>query len=185
MARWHGPAAGPTPGSPADLAPEADPHAVARSIVLGALTRSPKSRAQLAAKLAKRGVPDDVAEAVLDRFEEVNLIDDAEFAEMWVRSRSQTRSLARAALKRELAEKGISGDIAEQALDQLSPDDELEAARGLVRRKIRPDWELNDRSARDKHLRRLVSMLARKGYPPSLAYRVADEELGTAANPEF
>ncbi|HXF02973.1 MAG TPA: regulatory protein RecX [Arthrobacter sp.] len=185
MAFRHGRSAGPTPDSPADLGPEADPYGVARSIVLRSLTQSPKSRAQLAAKLAERGVPGDVAEAVLERFEEVNLIDDAEFARMWVRSRSQSRSLARSALKRELADKGIAGDLAEQALEQLSADDELEAARSLVRRKIRPDWQLQDRAERDKHLRRLVSMLARKGYSPSLAYRVADEELSAAGSPEF
>ncbi|MFT4469880.1 regulatory protein RecX [Arthrobacter sulfonylureivorans] len=184
MASRNGQGAGPTPGSPADLGPDADPHAVARAIVLRALTQSPKSRAQLAAKLAERDVPDDVAEAVLERFEEVNLIDDAEFARMWVRSRSQTRSLARAALKRELADKGIVGDLAEEALEQLSADDEVEAARSLVRRKIRPGWQLHERSERDKHLRRLVSMLARKGYSASLAFRVADEELDAAATPE-
>jgi regulatory protein len=176
---------GPTPGSAADLAAEADPYEIARSIVLRALTQSPKSRAQLATKLAERGVPDEVAVAVLDRFEEVHLVDDAEFARMWVRSRSQTRSLARGALKRELADKGITGETAEEALEQLSADDELEAARSLVRRKVRPDWNLEDRTERDRHLRRLVSMLARKGYPQSLAYRVADEELGTISNREF
>ncbi|BAS13051.1 regulatory protein RecX [Arthrobacter sp. Hiyo8] len=75
--------------------PEANPESVARSIVLRQLTNSPKSRLQLARKLAERNVPEEVAEAVLDRFEEVRLIDDADFAEMWVRSRSQSRKLAR------------------------------------------------------------------------------------------
>lgn len=170
-------AAGPTPGSPADQASEADPHEVARSIVLRQLTMAPRSRKQLAEKLAERDVPADVATAVLDRFEEVQLIDDAEFARMWVRSRSQTRALARGALKRELADKGIDGDMADQALNQLTPEDELESARELIRRKIRPDWNLGDRLVRDKHVRRLVAMLARKGYPPSMAFRVVNEEL--------
>lgn len=138
---------------------------------------APRSRKQLAEKLAERDVPADVAAAVLDRFEEVQLIDDAEFARMWVRSRSQSRALARGALKRELADKGINGEIAEEALDQLTSEDELNSARDLIRRKIRPDWDLDDRLVRDKHVRRLVAMLARKGYPPPMAFRVVNEEL--------
>ncbi|HEX2248099.1 MAG TPA: regulatory protein RecX [Arthrobacter sp.] len=138
---------------------------------------APRSRKQLAEKLAERDVPADVAAAVLDRFEEVQLIDDLEFARMWVRSRSQSRALARGALKRELADKGINGEIAEEALDQLTSEDELNSARDLIRRKIRPDWDLDDRLVRDKHVRRLVAMLARKGYPPSMAFRVVNEEL--------
>ena len=128
---------GPTPGSAADSTPEADPHSVARAIILRQLTSSAKSRKQLADKLAERDVPEDVAEAVLDRFEEVQLIDDAEFARMWVRSRSQTRSLARSAIRRELAGKGIDPELAEEALEQISTDDEVEAARDLVERKLR------------------------------------------------
>ena len=110
---------------------------MARAIVLRQLTNSPKSRLQLSRKLAERNVPEDVAEAVLDRFEEVRLINDAEFAEMWVRSRSQTRKLAKGALRRELAEKGIDPETAADALDQLSDEDEETAARELVERKLR------------------------------------------------
>lgn len=125
---------------------------------------APRSRLQLSRKLAERNVPLDVAEAVLDRFEEVQLIDDAEFARMWVRSRSQSRKLAKSAIRRELTEKGIELDDAEEALSQLSDEDEEIAARELVERKLRPGVDLSDRAERDKCTRRLASMLARKGY---------------------
>jgi regulatory protein len=154
---------------------------VARAIVLRQLTNSPKSRLQLARKLAERNVPEDVAEAVLDRFEEVRLVDDAEFADMWVRSRSQTRKLAKGALRRELADKGIDPDTAAGALDQLSDAEEEAAARELVERKLRGFNGSEDRAERDKITRRLASMLARKGYQPSLAFRIVGEVLDTAA----
>lgn len=160
---------------------EPDPAAVARAIVLRQLTSSPKSRLQLERKLAERNVPEDVAAAVLDRFEEVRLVDDAEFADMWVRSRSQTRKLAKGALRRELAEKGIEGDIAASALEQLSDEDEEAAARQLVERRLRPGTDLSDRSERDKATRRLASMLARKGYQPSQAFRIVGEVLDAAS----
>ncbi|WP_307794378.1 regulatory protein RecX [Arthrobacter cavernae] len=160
--------------------PEPDPASVARAIVLRQLTSSPKSRLQLARKLAERNVPEDVAEAVLDRFEEVRLIDDAEFAQMWVRSRSQSRKLAKGAIRRELADKGIDQDTAEDALGQLSEQAEEQAARDLVARKLRAGVDLSDRAERDKHTRRLASMLARKGYQPSMAFRIVAEVLAEA-----
>jgi regulatory protein len=151
-----------------ELDRDPDPAAVARSIVLRQLTNSPKSRLQL-------------AETVLDRFEEVRLIDDADFADMWVRSRSQTRKLAKGALRRELADKGIDPDTAAGALEQLSDEDEEAAARELVQRKLRGTSDLTDRAERDKITRRLASMLARKGYQPSQAFRIVGEVLDAAA----
>ncbi|WP_426939543.1 regulatory protein RecX [Pseudarthrobacter sp. S3] len=167
----------------ADANADAEPDAasVARAIVLRQLTSSAKSRLQLARKLAERNIPEDVAEAVLDRFQEVRLIDDAEFADMWVRSRSQSRKLAKGALRRELADKGIDADTAAVALEQLSDADEEVAARLLVERKLRAGSELSDRAERDKITRRLASMLARKGYQPSQAFRIVGEVLDTQA----
>lgn len=174
------PGAEGSPGKPADAPAERerDPYSAARNIVLRQLTSSPKSRRQLAVKLAEKDIPEDVVEAVLDRFEEVQLVDDAEFARMWVASRSQSKSLARGALKRELAEKGISGELAAEALEQVSDEDEIQTARALARRKLQPSVDLTDRAARDKQARRLVSMLARKGYSPSVGYRVVNELIG-------
>ncbi|MCU1532015.1 MAG: regulatory protein RecX [Arthrobacter sp.] len=172
--------AAPVPAPSPEPDRDADPAAVARSIVLRQLTTSPKSRLQLARKLAERNVPEDVAETVLDRFEEVGLIDDADFADMWVRSRSQTRKLAKGVLRRELADKGIDPDTAAGALEQLSDEDEEAAARELVQRKLRGTGGFEDRAERDKMTRRLASMLARKGYQPSQAFRIVGEVLDAA-----
>lgn len=165
------------PGSPGFGDREPDPVTVAQTIVYRQLTVSAKSRLQLAKKLAERNIPEDVAESVLDKFEDARLIDDAEFANMWVRSRSQSRKLAKGALRRELAEKGIDAESAAAALEQLSDQDEEEAARALVERKLRPGTDLEDRAERDKATRRLASMLARKGYQPSQAFRIVGEVL--------
>jgi regulatory protein len=161
---------------------EPDPASVARAIVLRQLTSSAKSRLQLSRKLAERNISADVAEAVLDRFQEVRLIDDAEFADMWVRSRSQSRKLAKGALRRELADKGIDAETAAAALEQLSDADEEVSARLLVERKLRAGADLSDRAERDKVTRRLASMLARKGYQPSQAFRIVGEVLDARAD---
>lgn len=172
---------GPSSDSPVQGDREPDPVTVAQTIVYRQLTASAKSRLQLARKLAERNVPEDVAETVLDKFEAARLIDDAEFAAMWVRSRAQSRKLARGALRRELADKGIDQETAAAALEQLSDADEDAAARTLVERKLRPGMDLQDRAERDKTARRLASMLARKGYQPGQAFRIVGEVLDARA----
>jgi regulatory protein len=155
---------------------EVDPESVARAILLRQLTLGPRSRHQLAVKLRERNVPEDAAEAVLARFEDVGLINDAEFAAMWVRSRSATKSLSKAAIRRELAGKGVTGSAAESALAELTDDEELEAARRLVARRGRP-VDRSDPVARDKEMRRLVGILARKGHPPGRSFQIAAEAI--------
>ena len=177
-ARSRGPE-GPAASSPAARDPEADPREVARAIVLRQLTASPKSRRQLEDKLADRNVPEDVAREVLDRFEEVDLVDDAQFADLYVRSRASSRKLSRAAIRRELATRGVTGELAETALEQRTDEDERADAAELVRRRLPSGTDLADRAGRDRAVRRLVGMLGRKGYAPGLAFSVVAEELDT------
>lgn len=145
---------------------------LARSIMLRQLALGPRSRHQLQRKLAERDVPAPVASILLDRFEEVQLIDDAEYARMWVRSRTAAKSLSRSSLRRELADKGIDPELAEDALLQISDEDEHEQALEVVRRRLRSSADLSDRSTRDKEVRRLVGVLARKGYNPGAAFSI-------------
>lgn len=158
-------------------ASDAEQLETARGIVLRQLTASAKSRRQLEDKLAERDVPEHVAQEVLDRFEQVGLVDDREYAAMFVRSRAETRKLSRAALRRELSQRGITGELAEQALEQRHEEDEVRDAHELVRRKLPASADLTDRKERDKLTRRLVSMLGRKGYPSGMAFAVVKEEL--------
>ena len=164
------------PDDTAALGPDADAEEVARKILLDQLTGQARSRAELEAKLAKRRVPEEVAQRLLDRFEEVGLIDDQAFARSWVQSRQAGRGLARRALAHELRRKGIDDQVAREALQEVDPDDEVEAARTLVRRKLRSVQRLDRTTA----VRRLSGMLARKGYPAGVAFRVVREELDAA-----
>ena len=113
-----------------------DPESVARGICLRALTGAPKTRQQLADLLVQRGVPDDAAEMVLDRFTEVGLIDDAAFARAWVSSRQAGRGLARRALSAELRAKGVEPEVAAEAVGEVDDEDERTAARRLVERRM-------------------------------------------------
>ncbi|WP_435771013.1 regulatory protein RecX [Nocardioides sp. SYSU DS0651] len=152
---------------------DADPESVARTILLDQLSRQARSRKELAERLARRNVPDDVAGPLLDRFEEVGLVDDEAFARAWVDSRQRTRGLARPALAVELRRKGIADETARAVLAEVDPGDEEAAARRLVRKKLRSMRGLEEQVA----ARRLVGMLARKGYPSGMAFAVVKDEL--------
>lgn len=165
----------PTTGSAAQDA-EPDPEQVARTIALRQLTAAPRSRAQLAEALARRDVPPEIAAKVLDRFEEVGLVDDAEYAALLVRTRHTERGLARRALAQELRRKGIDAETAEGALSAVDADDEEQVARDLVQRRLRSMHDL----PRATQERRLLGMLARKGHGGSTAYRVVREVLGAS-----
>jgi regulatory protein len=162
------------PGSPEDEM--GDPESVARGICLRALTGAPKTRSQLADLLATRGVPEDAAETVLDRFTEVGLIDDAAFARAWVSSRQSGRGLARRALSAELRAKGVDPEVAAEAVEAVDDDDERASARRLVDRKVGAMRRLDRATA----ARRLMGMLARKGYNGGLAAAVVREALDSA-----
>lgn len=167
------PAAGPAGADARSAgAPLGDPETVARAICLRLLTDRARTHAELAAVLRRRGVPDQVAERVLGRFSEVGLIDDAAFAEQWVRSRHSSRGLARRALAAELHRKGVDGEVVGHAVAALDRDSEERRARELVDRRLRSMAPADERAAN-----RLVGMLARKGYPAGVAYRVVREAL--------
>jgi regulatory protein len=166
---------GPAPGDdPAQRKPSAprDPFEQAREICLRQLAVRPRTRAELAQALKKREVADEVAGAVLDRYDEVGMIDDAAFARAWVTSRHHGRGLAGRALAQELRRKGVEAEVAAEALAELDPQTEADTALELATRKLR-----TVRGEPDAVFRRLVGMLARKGYSGGVAVRAVKEAL--------
>lgn len=165
-------AAGPEPAGSASEEPT-DPSQRAREICLQLLAVRPRTRLELAKALKQRGIDDAVAAEVLTRYGEVGMVDDQAFARAWVSSRHHSRGLARRALAAELRQKGIDSETVGAALDELDAETEAATARALVERMLRTERG----GATEALLRRLVGMLARKGYSPSLAVRVTREAL--------
>src|SRR6476646_3950683 len=144
-----------------------DPEARARQICLRLLTAAPRTRAQLAQAMHRGGVPAEAAEAVLARF------DDAAFARAWVESRHHSRGLSKRSLSAELRRHGVQNEEIRTAVDALDPEQEVATARQLVERKLastrgRPP---------ETRVRQAAGLLARKGYPPGLAFRLIREAM--------
>ena len=154
-----------------------DPAERAREICLRLLDVRPRTYIELAEALTKKGIPDEVIGDVLDRYREVGMVDDAAFARAWVSSRHRSKKLSRRALSSELRRKGVDTELVDDALELLDPDSEREAARALVDKRLRSMGS----AAPDAMFRRLVSMLARKGYPAGVAVGVVKEALAEQA----
>ncbi|NMM85898.1 recombination regulator RecX [Rhodococcus sp. SRB_17] len=157
---------------------EGGTEAQAKDACLRLLTDRARSRSELEKKLISRGFETEIITRALDRLQEIGLIDDADFANQWVHSRHTYSGKGKKALAVELRLKGVDQDIASEALSQIDSADERERAAELVRRKLR-NKPVEDR---DKVMRRLVAMLARKGYSAGMSYEVVKTEMAAAAD---
>jgi regulatory protein len=148
----------------------------ARNLCLRLLTARARTRSELEGQLAKRGYPEDVSRRVLDRLAHVGLIDDVDFAEQWVRSRHLNAGKGKRALAAELRTKGVDNDVITEVLADIDAGAERERAEQLVRGKLRREKLGHDDA---KVTRRLVGMLARRGYSQTMAFDVVKSELAS------
>ena len=146
----------------------------ARALCLRLLTARARTRAELAGQLRKRGYPDAVSVKVLDRLAGVGLVDDADFAEQWVQSRRANAGKGKRALAAELRSKGLNDDTIAVALDGLDAAAEHDRAVTLVQTRLRRENLDGDEA---KVVRRLVGMLARRGYTETMCFEVVKTEL--------
>jgi regulatory protein len=166
-----------TKSCPPPSTSEASREEQARNLCLRLLTARARTRAELEGQLAKRGYPDEVTERVLDRLAHVGLVDDAGFAEQWVRTRRTNAGKGKRALAAELRTKGVDNEVITAALADIDATAERERAEQLVRDKLRREKLSDDDDA--KVARRLVGMLARRGYSQVMAFDVVKGELAS------
>lgn len=150
-----------------------DPETAAKAICLRLLTGQARPRAGLATALRQRGIPDDIAEKVLDRFTDLGLLDDRAYAEMFVTAKHRDRALGATALRSELRRKGLDEVTVDEAVRAIDPDAERDRATALIARRIDAAMVNGIPTAR----RRLVGLLARRGYSPEVASSVVERAL--------
>jgi regulatory protein len=139
---------------------------LARERALQLLGYRERSRTELRQRLLDNGYPRGVVDGVVERFCEVELVDDARFASAWVRTRVSA-GYGRRRVARELAEKGIEGSLIESALDEEMVGDELGRAKDSLR----------GRRARDpKERERLVRRLVSRGFELRVALEAVDDD---------
>jgi len=162
---------------PSPSTSEASREEQARALCLRLLTARARTRAELEGQLTKRGYPDDVSATVLNRLAQVGLVDDVDFAEQWVRSRRANAGKGKRALAAELRNKGVDNEVITAALADIDAGAERARAEQLVRDKLRREKFDDDDDS--KLTRRLVGMLARRGYHQTMAFDVVSVELAS------
>ena len=143
----------------------------ARNILLKLLERGPKSSSELALALEKHEIPTEIAQQVLKRFEEVQLIDDRQVAEQLAVASRRTKGLARSMVKKKLADKGLDQQVIDEIAASISDEDELLVATELASKRL---GQLSQFDA-ETQKRRLVGFLQRRGFSSSVVFEAIRE----------
>jgi regulatory protein len=157
---------------PAELPPE-ERYKKAKEICFDLLAARPRTQEELRQALQRKGFDEETSETLLGKLDRAGLVNDEEFAQLWVKSRHANQGLSRTALVAELRRKGVDGEVAAQAAGEVDRESEEQMARELVRKRLGSLGNVDEQTA----LRRLLGFLGRKGYPQGLAYTVIREEL--------
>lgn len=147
---------------------DAEPVGEAIDAALHYLSYRPRARQEVRRKLEDRGFSAPVIEAVLERLEALDLIDDAGFVELWVRDRVARRPTGIRRLLSELYYKGISRELASPIIQRVLREEgtsERELAKRAARVRYRALSDPDDRVVR----RKLYGHLSRRGFPSGIA----------------
>lgn len=165
------------PGSLFDHEAE-EAKAAVRKRALLLLDARARSRHELRGRLLDLEFEEAVVDDVLDDLAGVGLLDDAAFAHEWVRQRHARRGKSSRVLDRELQDKGVDSATRADALEQIDEADEEATARALAEKKARSVRAVPaDRAESDKALRRIVGVLARRGFAQGMSLRIARDAL--------
>lgn len=150
-----------------------------RAKALRLLDQRMRSRKELVERLeAVEEFPTSMIEEVVDDLTRSGLVNDELFASEWVRQRFASRGKSKMVLNRELKEKGIDSSLRADALEQITHNAEEEVARKLAAKKaatiktVAPDF-----NSKQKDLRKVVGVLARRGFPSELSMSIARDQL--------
>jgi regulatory protein len=141
------------------------------------LAAQPRTRAELERSLSRAGAPDEVVSRVLDRFAELRLVDDAAYAQAYVRTGVGVRRRGTRSLTMELRGRGVAPEDIESATAEIDEAQEHATARALASRRVAGMGRLDPQVRR----RRLIGLLLRRGFSPGLANAVVSEVLAEVA----
>jgi regulatory protein len=128
--------------------------------------------------LGKRVEP-TVADQVVCELIELGYLDDARYAQRFAEDRRRLDGWGSDRIARRLRELGVDREHVEAALAAQDPEEELEAALALLRRRC-PQPPAT-RAERD----RALGILVRRGYAPELAFDALRRHAGVEAEPEY
>jgi regulatory protein len=149
---------------------QADCRERAYQVAVNFISYRPRSSKEIVDKLARKGFTRELALEVVDQLKELSLLNDLQFARMFVRDKLRGKPMGKAMLRRKLLEKGIAFQLSERVLKEyVTEENEQEAAKALAVRKMkmsRSRLSTLDPLARQK---RLIDYLLSRGFSQDVA----------------
>jgi regulatory protein len=140
---------------------------------------APQSEGRLREKLTDRGAPAAVIDAAMERARQERLVDDAAMVAALVEE-ARRKGHAPKRIRNDLRGRGFGDDLLDDALRSAEAEDHEAAAFAIAVDKAAGLTGL----AAETAFRRVVSHVARRGYPEGLARKVAREAVFTARDAE-
>ena len=166
-----------TPAAAHDFASRSTEEERARGAALRLLALRPRTVAETRQRLSQR-FSRDVVERTVALLQAEGLLNDAAFAQQWRDSRERRKPRSRSMIKRELKQRGVAEDIANDALEGF---DSHTAAHAAAARYAARQAD-NGRAIFD---RRVGAFLARRGFASDVIRQTVEqlrEELGIGSS---
>jgi regulatory protein len=133
------------------------------------LGQKPRTRQEIAQRLAQKEVDQTVIDEILVRLQREKLVDDDLYARQWARQRITSQRKGKMWIRQELRQKGISKASIGEALGEITDYEEWESALSIGRKK----WNQVRGDIMDKK-RKTFPFLMRRGYSGDMTRRVVN-----------
>jgi regulatory protein len=147
----------------------------AREAALNLLSYRPRTVTELRGRLREKGYDEDVVEECVAHLAERGLVDDASFAESFIRDRLRFRPRGPQRLLQELRSKGVDWDTARTTVNEVWEQEEVSEAE--LARRVAAKWSPRAGETSLRARRRLYNLLARRGFSADTIREVVDETL--------
>ncbi len=142
--------------------------------VLNFLSFRARSEYEINFYMLRKNWPEEVRKKIIDKLNELKLINDEDFARQWISSRSNSRLAGRSQVKFELIKKGIDKEIINKLLaEERTSTTEKLLAEKLCRKKLERLKNLPLGEKKEK----LFGLLSRRGFSSETAVEVIDKLL--------
>jgi len=128
----------------------------------------PRSKSEVRQRLGRKGFDEDTIDKALARLEELNLLNDVDFAKYWVEQRETFKPRSQMALRQELLQKGVNRTIIDEIIQDI---DEEAAARRAAQKQIHRWRKLPE----DQFKKKAIAYLQRRGFQYLTAKETIDE----------
>lgn len=131
------------------------------------LERKPRTALEMTRRLRQKEIGETIIAEVVERLQQERFIDDPLYAKQWAEQRITNQRKGKMWIRQELREKGIDKTLISEALENISPEQELESALQTGRKK----WNLIRGDATDKR-RKTGAFLMRRGFSGDMVRQV-------------